>query len=107
MSQLAAESTESGTACAGVFGENCGLPFPPLARYAARGPTERETSYNQFSDAVYRLPEDVTEQIGEWYRGRAYIYDNAVDDEDAALLDHGRTGSMPLRINLVCIDNLA
>ncbi|MGO5328750.1 AAA family ATPase, partial [Oscillospiraceae bacterium LCP21S3_A1] len=71
------------------------------------GPQNVETSYNQFSDAVYRLPEDVTEQIGEWYRGRAYIYDNnAVDDEDAALLDTVEQAVCRYGINLVCIDNL-
>lgn len=107
MSQLAAEALNQGLRVLAYSGELPDYHFRRWLDMQLAGPQNVETSYNQFSDAVYRLPEDVTEQIGEWYRGRAYIYDNnAVDDEDAALLDTVEQAVCRYGINLVCIDNL-
>lgn len=107
VSQLAAEALNQGLRVLAYSGELPDYHFRRWLDMQLAGPQNVETSYNQFSDAVYRLPEDVTEQIGEWYRSRAYIYDNnAVDDEDAALLDTVEQAVCRYGINLVCIDNL-
>lgn len=107
VSQLAAEALNQGLRVLAYSGELPDYHFRRWLDMQLAGPQNVETSYNQFSDAVYRLPEDVTEQIGEWYRGRAYIYDNnAVDDEDAALLDTVEQAVCRYGINFVCIDNL-
>ena len=107
VSQLAAEALNQGLRVLAYSGELPDYHFRRWLDMQLAGPQNVETSCNQFSDAVYRLPEDVTEQIGEWYRGRAYIYDNnAVDDEDAALLDTIEQAVCRYGINLVCIDNL-
>lgn len=56
----------------------------------------------------YLLTKSIVEKINDWYRGRAFIYDNNIieDDELEDLLKTIEKAVMQYGINLVCIDNL-
>lgn len=72
------------------------------------GPHNLTESYNDFSEPVYSLPNDVIQRINEWYYDQAFLYDNnAIDgDEYESLLDTVEKSIQRYGINLVCIDNL-
>ena len=72
------------------------------------GPQNLTVSYNDFSDPVYSVPDETASTIGEWYRGRAYIYDNAAvgEDEEEGLLATVEQAVCRFGIRFVLIDNL-
>lgn len=106
-SQIVAEALNQNLRVLAYSGELPDYHFRRWLDLQLAGPQNVETAYNQFSDPVYRLSDSVTAQIGEWYRGRAYIYDNnAVDDEEESLLDTIEQAVCRYGIHLVCIDNM-
>ncbi len=106
-SQIVAEALNQNLRVLAYSGELPDYHFRRWLDMQLAGPQNVETSYNQFSDPVYRLSDSVTERLGEWYRGRAYLYDNnAVDDETDSLLETVEQAVCRYGINLVCIDNL-
>lgn len=72
------------------------------------GPHNMTTNYNEFSEPVYSLSDDVIQRINQWYYDQAFLYDNnAIDgDEYESLLDTVEKSIQRYGINLVCIDNL-
>lgn len=72
------------------------------------GPHNLTESYNDFSEPVYSLSNDVIQRINEWYYDQAFLYDNnAIDgDEYESLLNTVEKSIQRYGINLVCIDNL-
>src|SRR5699024_138882 len=65
---------------------------------------------NVYGDFEYTISDDVTRKISDWYKGRAFIYDNNWIPDDG-----GEFESLPETIEkvikqygvrLVCIDNL-
>lgn len=68
------------------------------------------TTYNEFGDPQYGISDDVQRRINDWYRGRAFVYDN-----DYIPDDKGEMETLPDTIErvikaynckLICIDNL-
>ena len=58
---------------------------------------------------VYTIDPKVSRRISEWYRGRAFIYDNEFigdDEETTALVDIIRDVAARRNVKLICIDNL-
>ncbi|MDD7218400.1 MAG: AAA family ATPase [Clostridia bacterium] len=56
----------------------------------------------------YYIPKEKTERISEWYRGRAFLYDNrsAGDDEPGDLLETIEKAIQQYGVQLVLLDNL-
>lgn len=56
----------------------------------------------------HHISRSVTESIGEWYRGRAFLFDNqaADDDELSSLLDIFEKAVVQYGIAMVLLDNL-
>lgn len=107
VSQIVSETLNQNLCVLAYSGELPDYHFKRWLDMQIAGPQNIKTSYNQFSDPVYSIADGVTDKIGEWYRGRAYIYDNnAVDDEDEDLLQTVEQAVCRYGINLVVIDNL-
>lgn len=107
VSQIIAEALNQQLSVLVYSGELPDYHFKRWLDMQIAGPQNIKTSYNQFSDPVYSIEDGVTEKINDWYRGRAYIYDNnAVDDEDEDLVQTIERAVCRYGINLVCVDNL-
>lgn len=63
---------------------------------------------NEFGDNEYYLDAETAQKIGDWYRDRAYIFDNSAvtDDDFDGLLSVITDAICRYDIRLVCIDNL-
>ena len=65
---------------------------------------------NEYGDTVYTIDDDVSKQISEWYRGKAYIFDNeyvsADEKETESLTAIVRDVAARRNVKLICIDNL-
>lgn len=48
------------------------------------GPANVEETLNEYGEKEYAIPADTVERISQWYKGRIFIYDNAVDPEEGA-----------------------
>ena len=57
----------------------------------------------------YTIDEKVVKQISEWYRGKAFIYDNGYiddNDEQKTLVEIVKDVAARRNVKLICIDNL-
>lgn len=106
--KLMAEALEQQVPVLAYSGELPDYHFRRWLDLQLAGPQNLTVNYNNFSDPVYSVPDEVANAIGEWYRGRAYIYDNAAagNDEEEGLLDTIEQAVCRFGIRFVCIDNL-
>lgn len=74
------------------------------------GRANLEEKKNEYGDTIYTIPQNVRDQINEWYRGRAYIYDNAYvpakNQEEETIIQTIEKAIKQYGIRLICIDNL-
>ena len=64
---------------------------------------------NQYGDVVYSIPPEYTEQVNEWYRDKAFIYDNnsaMIDDDETKLLSTVEQTIKRYDVRFVLLDNL-
>lgn len=64
---------------------------------------------NEFGETIYTIDPAVSKHISEWYRGKAFIYDNSFvenDDEHTALAEIVKEVASRRDVKLICIDNL-
>lgn len=107
MSQLIAETLEQRYSVFAYSGELADYHFKRWLDYQLAGPTNIVTNVGPLGEETYLITNPVQAKINEWYRGRAYIYDNgAVDDEMEALTDTIERVVRQYGVKLVCIDNL-
>jgi len=107
MSQIEAEALEQNQKVLTYSGELNDYYFKRWLDFQLAG--KRNISKNEKPEGItYTLTKSVTDRINDWYRDKAYIYDNNVieDDEIENLLKVVETAIMRYGINLVCIDNL-
>lgn len=65
---------------------------------------------NDYKDVEYYIPKETAEIIDEWYRGRAYIFDNTVvadeDEEEISLINTIEEAICRYGVKFILIDNL-
>lgn len=108
MSQLIADAIEQGVKTLAYSGELPNYHFKRWLDLQLAGADNLIENINQFNDKVYSLSVETVHKISEWYRGKMYIYDNSVvdDNECLQLLDTIELAIQRHGIRLVCLDNL-
>lgn len=108
MSQFTGDAIEQGVKTLAYSGELPNYHFKRWLDLQLAGGKNLVESTNRFGDKVYSLAPETVKKISEWYRGKMYIYDNTVidDDECVQLLDTIEIAIQRHGIKLVCLDNL-
>lgn len=110
MSQLVCEALDQRENVFIYSGELADYHFKRWIDYQLAGTDYIKTIQNVYGDNEYTISEDVIRQISDWYKGRAYIYDNNwLPDDDVEIESLPDTIEKVIRqygVRLVCIDNL-
>lgn len=110
MSQLVCAALDSGESVFAYSGELADFHFKRWIDFQLAGAENIEESVNRYGDKVYSISEETVKQIGNWYKGRAFIYDNDYipdgKQELESLLDTVEKVIKQYGCRLVCIDNL-
>lgn len=109
MSQLVAEALDQNRNVFVYSGELADFHFKRWLNYQLAGSRNLIDYRDQFGQQDWSLPEEVDKAISDWYRDRAYIYDNnyLVDgNEMESLPDTVEKVIKQYNVQLVCIDNL-
>lgn len=109
MSQLVAEALNQNRSVFVYSGELADFHFKRWLDYQLAGRRNLQDARDQFGETVYRLPDEIAKAISEWYRGRAWLYDNnAITDgtEEEWLPDTIERVIQQHNVQLICIDNL-
>lgn len=110
MSQLVCSALDNGESIFAYSGELADFHFKRWIDFQLAGAESIEESENMYGDKVYSIPEATVKQIGDWYKGRAFIYDNDYIPEGKqeleSLLDTVEKVIKQYGCRLICIDNL-
>lgn len=110
MSQLVCEALDQRENVFIYSGELADYHFKRWIDFQLAGTDYIKSIKNIYGDLEYTIEDRVTKQIGEWYKGRAFIYDNNWLPEDEAEFESlPETIEKVIRqygVRLVCIDNL-
>jgi twinkle protein len=109
MSQLIVEALEQGYKTLAYSGELTDYHFKRWLDLQAAGTENITTNINRFGEETYFLTQPVEEQLNNWYRGNAYLYDNnSIGDEDECgkLTETVEQAVRRYGVRFVCIDNL-
>ena len=110
MSQLVCEALDQGENVFVYSGELADYHFKRWLDYQLAGTGNIQSHLNPYGDYEYSIAKSVLDQISNWYKGRAYIYDNSwVPDDGEEMETLPETIEKVIRqysVRLVCIDNL-
>ena len=107
MSQIIAESLDQDNPVLVYSGELNDYFFKRWLDLQLAGPRNLITTKDKFGFEYKTITRSTTDKISDWYRNKAYIYDNnIIDDELEDLLKVVEKSIMQYGIKLVCIDNL-
>lgn len=110
MSQMVCEALEQGENVLVYSGELADYHFKRWVDYQLAGSENIGSYLNMFGDYEYTIAEGVTQKISDWYRGRAYIYDNNwLPDEGIEFESLTETIEKTIRqygTRVICVDNL-
>lgn len=109
MSNIVANALDQDVGVFAYSGELAGYHFKRWLNSQLAGNDFMLERKNEFGDTVYTIDAEVSKQISEWYRGKAYIYDNGyVEDkeETETLTEIVRDVAARRNVKLICIDNL-
>lgn len=108
MSNIVANALDQSVGVFAYSGELANYHFKRWLQYQLAGNDYMISSQNDFGETVYTIKPEISKKISEWYRGRAFIYDNSFvdDDEHTALAEVVREAVSRRGVRLVCIDNL-
>lgn len=118
-SQMFANALEQGYSAFAYSGELPDYHFKHWLDLQIAGPENIETSTNEYGDESYSISDETSEKINNWYRGKAYIFDNNAvidelatdgkkndDGEEITLLGTIQKAACRYGIKFVLIDNL-
>lgn len=107
MGQLILEAIDQGNIVLAYSGELTASHFKNWIDFQAAG-ANGIVNLGTEDYPMYRIRPEVQEQINEWYRPRALLYDNEAiyDDELENLLQTVEDAVVRYGVNMVCIDNL-
>ena len=108
MSNIFAEAIEQGVGAFAYSGELPAFHFKAWLNCQLAGNDYMSARKDEFGDTEYYLDSDTDKRISEWYRGKAFIYDNTALEcaETESLLDTIRKLANRKNVKLFCIDNL-
>lgn len=107
MSQIICSALNCGETVFAYSGELSESTFKIWLDFQLAGKKNLKVSTDRYGNEVGELPESVSEQINNWYRGRAYIFDNScVSDELEDLPTTIERVIKEYGVTFVCIDNL-
>ena len=110
MSQLVCEALDQRENVFIYSGELADYHFKRWIDFQLAGTEYIKTVQNVYGDNEYTISEGVIRQISDWYKGRAYIYDNNwLPDDDVEIESLPDTIEKVIKqygVRLVCIDNL-
>lgn len=109
MSQMVAEALDQNRSVFVYSGELADFHFKRWLNYQLAGPRYLQDYTDQFGETSWYLPDEVDTAISEWYRDRAWLYDNnAIVDgtEEEWLPDTIERMIQQYNVQLICIDNL-
>ena len=110
MSNIVANAIDQGCGTFCYSGELAGYHFKRWLNCQLAGNDHMVEEKNEYGDTIYTIDPAVSRQISEWYRGKAFIYDNEfVEDgkeETTALTEIIREVASRRNVKLICIDNL-
>lgn len=107
MSQIIAESLEQDNPVFIYSGELNDYYFKRWLDLQLAGPNNLITSRDHLGFEYQTITKSTTDKISDWYRDKAYIYDNNIlDDELEDLLKVIEKSIMQYGTRLICIDNL-
>ena len=109
MSNIVANAIDQGVGVFAYSGELAGYHFKRWLNCQLAGDNYMVESTNEYGDTVYTIDPAISKEISEWYRGKAFIYDNEFvedNDEHTALVEIVREVASRRNVKLICIDNL-
>lgn len=110
MSQLIANALEQGESIFAYSGELADFHFKRWLDNQLAGMRNLEIEDDVFSGKVARMKDDIQQYINDWYKGRAYIYDNefipSSKEEKKTLVETVEKVIKNYNCRLICIDNL-
>ena len=109
VSQILVESLDQGYSILAYSGELTDYHFKRWMDFQAAGGDHVMTRYGKYDDVEYFIQDGIVEQINDWYRGRAFVYDNKVvsdDDETKQLLDTIEKAIQRYGVRVISIDNM-
>ena len=109
MSNVIANALDQDVGVFAYSGELAGYHFKRWLNCQLAGNDYIIEDKNSYGDTVYTLDPEISKRISEWYRGRAFIYDNEFigdNDETTALVEVVRDVASRRNVKLICIDNL-
>lgn len=109
-SQICANVLDDGYSIFAYSGELPDFHFKNWLDLQLAGSENIEEYLNNNQEIEYTMTAQVRSQITNWYRGRAYIFDNSVfvdkDDEEISLLDTIEEAICRYGVKFVLLDNL-
>lgn len=107
-SQFVANALDLGYKTLAYSGELQNYHFKNWIDKQLAGKHNLEEVESRQAGTYYRIPKDTAAMISEWYRGKAFIYDQSSinDDEVASLLDIIEKAIRQYGITFVLLDNL-
>lgn len=110
MSQLVCEALEQGEHVLVYSGELADYHFKRWLDYQLAGAAHIVETENAYGDPEYTLAPETVQRISDWYKGRAYIYDNNFVPADKTEFESITTtiekAIRQYNVKLVCVDNL-
>jgi twinkle protein len=109
MSNIVANALEQNVGCFAYSGELADYHFKRWLNSQLAGNEYMIGRKNEFGDTVYTIDPAISKKISEWYRGRAFIYDNSFvdgEEETKALVEIVKDVASRRNVKLICIDNL-
>ena len=109
MSQLVAEALDQKRSVFVYSGELADFHFKNWLDFQLAGKTYVKSYQNEFGEDDYYLDDAAKKQINDWYRNRAYIYDNNFltdNSEYETLTETIERVIQKYNVQLICIDNL-
>ena len=108
MSNIFADAIDQGIGCFAYSGELPNFHFKAWLNCQLAGREHMSERDDGFGGTEYYLDSDTDKRISEWYRGKAFIYDQRIIDgeEMESLIDTIKKVVSRKNVKLVCIDNL-
>lgn len=109
MSNICANAIDQDVGIFAYSGELAGYHFKRWLNCQLAGDNYMVANKNEYGDTVYTIDPAVSKEISEWYRGKAYIFDNeyvADGDETESLTAIVKDVAARRNVKLICIDNL-
>ena len=108
MSNLFADALDQGIGSFAYSGELPNFHFKQWLNCQLAGDEHMTAREDGFGGTEYFLDDETDKKISDWYRGKAFIYDNGIIDgeELESLVDTIKKVVSRKNVKLVCIDNL-